>query len=248
MRQQSKRSQTLLLLLMPFLSAAWWGWRAYTAEAGKRSLVTLLVQALGQQTADLILSDGEVTEASYDLVVDMPGPERVVAASLAPDRGWIIVAAGDSQGSRALTTDEDWMQESRPFLAVSEELGRICRVDSLQAVGDPASELRVIEEYDARTGALSFVRQMRVLKWDGRRLRSVWEGRMWEESYSPEPPFSRKLTLASSIEMRPGVITTVETLSEYERRPDSVQYDLVKETRSTREYRWDANRFYFVAR
>jgi len=237
MRQRPKGR---FLFLIPLFVVAWWGLRTFAAEDERRDLALLLAQALGEEIANLVLTSGEVSEAFVDVIAEAPGPEKVIAASLPPDRGWIVVvaAAGDGPGEAA---------GKAPKLFVSEEMSRISRFDPLQAVADPSHELRVIEEYDARTGALSFVRQLRILKWNGKQLRSVWEGRIWEESYSPEPPFARKVTLETRVDIHEDLIETVEIGCEYERRSDSVQYDPVTETRNTRSFRWDARTFRFVS-
>lgn len=227
------------------------GWETWATARAEHELLTLLVRALGAERAKLVQEEGEIIERYFDVVPDLPGRERVLAVSLPPDRGWVLVGpAGGAPGA----SREAW---------TSEELARVRRVEAVQVVQDPAVELAVSEEYDARVGALSFIRQIRFLKWDGKGLRTIWKRTVWEETYSPDPPYQRRLTREAQVNWGTGVkgdrgeargegevmrevIRVEEIEREYRRRDDSVQYDLERETTSGERYSWSPEEFRFA--
>ncbi|MBE3583865.1 MAG: hypothetical protein IMX01_07130 [Limnochordaceae bacterium] len=234
-----RRASVFAFVLMVVIGGLSGGRQLFSRAQSRQDVAARLAAAFGRQEGEQMEEEGEFGFLALEMVPGRPGMEEVVWGSLPPDRGWVAVLSRDPHAPGG------WLR-----LSCSPELARIVRVQAVQPVPDRSPELLVETEYDARLGALSYTRQAHLFKWNesASSLVMIWQTTLWQETYSPELPFQRKLTLETRCQLLPGVISTRSTTREYVRQDvPSVHYQAVRENLLHQQFRWQPRAFRFVA-
>lgn len=239
LQARQRRRSVFAFVLMVVIGGLTGGWQRFSRAQSRQDVAARLTAAFGLQEGQQVEEEGDFGFLALEMVSVRSGMEEVVWGSLPPDRGWVVVLSRDPHAPGG------WLRLGR-----SPELARIVRVQAVQPVPDRSPELLVETEYDARVGALSYTRQAHLFKWNesASSLVMIWQTTLWQEAYSPEPPFQRKLTLETRCRLLPGVISTRSTTREYVRQDaPSVHYQPVRENLLHQQFRWQPRAFRFVA-
>ena len=164
-----------------------------------------------------------------------PGFEQVVWTNLGSE-GLLAVFAGGK------------------LVGADTELGQILRVQPVTLPGLPHKALMLDDRYDAMVGAFLVEERRRILVWDGRGLRKVYQGVLASEKYqharwdSPRGPAVWRLSRTTGdIHLR-GIILTEQMRHErleapgspQEPIPQSAAFRTTSEETRQRRLQWDA--------